>query len=43
MSCNLFYNASITGDCTNTNSGSFAIDIFGDAPDYLIQFLYPTT
>ena len=43
MSCLLSYNASITGDCTNTNSGSFAIDIFGDAPDYLIQFLYPTT
>mgnify|MGYP003647824130 CR=1 FL=1 len=43
MSCFLSYNASITGDCTNTNSGSFAIDIFGDAPDYLIQFLYPTT
>lgn len=43
MSCNLFYNASITGDCTNTNSGSFTIDIFGDAPGYLIQRLSPTT
>lgn len=43
MSCLLSYNASITGDCTNTNSGSFTIDIFGDAPDYLIQRLSPTT
>jgi hypothetical protein len=43
MSCLLSYNASITGDCTNSNLGSFTIDIFGDAPDYLIQRLSPTT
>jgi hypothetical protein len=43
MSCFLSYNASITGDCTNSNLGSFTIDIFGDAPNYLIQRLFPTT
>jgi phosphatidylethanolamine-binding protein (PEBP) family uncharacterized protein len=43
MSCNLTYNASITGDCTNINSGSFTIDIFGEAPDYTIQRISPTT
>lgn len=43
MSCLLSYNASITGDCTNTNSGSFTIDIYGDAPNYTIQRLSPTT
>lgn len=43
MSCLLSYNASITGDCTNLNLGSFTIDIFGDAPDYTIQWLSPIT
>jgi hypothetical protein len=43
MSCLLSYNASITGDCTNTNSGLFTINIFGDAPNYTIQRLSPTT
>ena len=42
MSCNLSYNASITGDCTNTNSGLFTIDIIGEAPDYIIQWLSPS-
>lgn len=42
MSCNLTYNASITGDCANTNSGSFTIDIIGEAPDYTIQWLSPS-
>ena len=43
MSCTLTYNASITGDCANINSGSFTIDIFGEAPNYTIQNLSPTT
>ena len=43
MPCNLTYNASIIGDCANTNSGSFTIGIFGDAPNYTIQKLSPTT
>jgi hypothetical protein len=43
MSCLLSYNASITGDCANINSGSFTVDIFGDAPDYTIQWLSPST
>ena len=43
MSCFLSYTSSITGDCSNTNSGAFKIEITGDAPDYLIQNLSPTT
>ena len=42
MSCNLTYNASITGDCANINSGSFTINIIGEAPDYIIQWLSPS-
>ena len=43
MSCILTYSASITGDCTNNNSGSFTINIFGEAPDYIIQWVSPFT
>jgi phosphatidylethanolamine-binding protein (PEBP) family uncharacterized protein len=43
MSCFLSYNASIKGDCTNLNLGSFTVYIYGGAPDYSIQWLYPTT
>ena len=43
MPCNLTYNASIIGDCDNTNSGSFTLDIIGDSPNYTIQKLSPTT
>lgn len=43
MSCFLSYLPSITGDCSNTNSGAFSIQINGDAPDYSIQWLSPTT
>ena len=42
MPCNLTYNASITGDCANINSGSFTINIIGEAPDYIIQWLSPS-
>ena len=42
MSCTLTYNASITGDCANNNSGRFNIDIFG-TPPYLIQWVSPFT
>lgn len=43
MSCLLSYNISLTGDCNNTNSGEFSIDIFGSAPDYTIQWVSPIT
>jgi hypothetical protein len=43
MSCFLTYNASITGDCSNTNLGAFTIQILGSAPNYSIQKLSPTT
>jgi len=43
MACFLSYTYSVTGDCSNTNVGSFYIDIFGTAPDYTIQWLSPTT
>jgi hypothetical protein len=42
MSCILTYSASITGDCTNNNSGGFNIDIFGTSP-YSIQWVSPFT
>jgi hypothetical protein len=43
MSCLLGYNISITGDCTNTNSGGFTIDIIGSSPDYSIQWVNPAS
>ena len=43
MACELTYNISITGDCTNSFSGGFTIDIVGDAPPYTIQWLTPIT
>ena len=43
MACFLSYTSSVTGDCSNTNIGSFSINIDGSAPDYLIQWLSPTT
>ncbi len=43
MSCFLSYTSSITGDCTNTNSGAFTINIDGTAPDYTIQWLSPSS
>jgi predicted helicase len=41
MSCFLSYNVTLTGDCSNTSSGEFSIDIFGSAPDYTIQWISP--
>ena len=41
MACNLTYNISITGDCTNSFSGGFTIDIPGVAPPYTIQWVSP--
>jgi hypothetical protein len=32
----------ITGDCSNTNSGSFEITINGSAPDYTVQWINPS-
>ena len=43
MACNLTYNISITGDCTNSFTGGFTLDIIGDSPPYTIQWLTPIT
>ena len=43
MACNIIYNSSITGDCTNTNLGAFNIDIENQSPGYSIQWLSPRT
>ena len=34
---------SITGDCSNTNSGQFTVNIVGSAPDYTIQWISPAS
>ncbi len=42
MACNLSYTlTSLSGDCTNSNLGGFSIDIYGNAPDYTIQWISP--
>jgi hypothetical protein len=41
--CGLSFEIQVTGDCSNTSSGSFSIAINGNAPDYTIQFISPTT
>ena len=43
MSCFLSYTQSVTGDCSNTSVGAFTINIIGEAPDYSIQWLSPTS
>ncbi len=43
MSCALSYSLSVTGDCTNSNLGAYNIQIYGSAPDYSIQKVYPST
>ena len=43
MACNLSYTLSVTGDCSNTDSGSFEVLIFGEAPDYSIQWIDPVS
>lgn len=43
MSCLLNYVPIISGDCTNTNSGGFTVEIDGSAPDYTIQWVSPFT
>ena len=35
-------NIRVTGDCSNTSSGGFSIDINGTAPDYSIQWVSPS-
>ena len=42
-SCELSYSVSISGDCNNSSSGGFTINIFGQAPDFIIQWLSPYT
>lgn len=41
MACDLSINLNISGDCSNTNSGAFSVDIYGIAPDYSIQWINP--
>jgi uncharacterized protein (DUF2141 family) len=43
MSCALSYSLSVTGDCGNAGLGAYTIEIYGSAPDYSIQELYPGT
>lgn len=43
MACNLTYTLSVTGDCSNTDSGSFELQILGEAPDYSIQWIDPVS
>jgi hypothetical protein len=42
MSCFLDYSFTLTGDCSNTSSGAFSVDIFGSAPDYTIRWISPS-
>lgn len=43
MACFLFPSLTgVTGDCSNTNSGSFGINILGSSPDYTIQWINPS-
>jgi hypothetical protein len=42
MSCSLNpIITSISGDCSNTNSGGFSLEIYGTAPDYSINWINP--
>ena len=41
--CNLLYNLSVSGDCTNSSLGGFTVDITGTAPDYSIQWVSPAS
>ena len=43
MACNITYNISVTGDCTNTSLGAFSIDISNQSPSYTIQWVSPRT
>jgi hypothetical protein len=43
MACEITYNISITGDCTNSFAGGFTLDIIGDSPPFTIQWLTPIT
>jgi hypothetical protein len=41
MSCILGYYLSVSGDCSQTNSGAFTVYINGSAPDYTIDWVSP--
>jgi hypothetical protein len=43
MACNIIYNSSVTGDCTNNNLGAFNINIENESPGYSIQWISPRT
>jgi hypothetical protein len=38
----LTYNISVTGDCSNNNSGAFDIFVGGGTPPYTVQFVSPS-
>ncbi len=42
MACSLSYSLSLTGDCSNNETGAFSLEIFGTAPDYTIQWINPS-
>jgi len=35
------YNISVTGDCSNTNSGSISLSLTGGTPPYTVEWLSP--
>ncbi len=41
--CNLSARVSVTGDCLNTGSGAFTINIVGSTPPFYYQLISPTT
>lgn len=43
MACNLSYSLAVTGDCGNQNVGAFNLNIFGDSPDFAIQWIDPAS
>lgn len=40
--CSLSARVSVTGDCSNTGSGAFTINIVGNTPPYYYQMTNPT-
>jgi hypothetical protein len=43
MACALGYSINVSGDCNNVSLGGFTLNINGEAPDYVIQWLSPYT
>jgi len=41
MPCSLYTNYTVSGDCSNDNSGAIYLEIFGEAPGYSISWVSP--